>query len=108
MKIKILIPILLVSCSMNPPAKSIIESEDFKPIIKAIHLIEARHEIRNKSGIKNHVSLDSDYDSIFKAHNISKELFMESIDYYSMHPKKLNAIYESVLEELKSEKSKLP
>ena len=107
MKIKVLISILLVSCSMSPPPKSVIVTEDFKQIIKAMHLIEAKHELINTSATENNFSLKSDYDSILNAHSITEELFLESINYYTRNPDKLTSIYASMLDELKKEKESL-
>tara|TARA_B100001750_G_C14967339_1_gene331247 strand:+ start:168 stop:449 length:282 start_codon:yes stop_codon:yes gene_type:complete len=93
---------------MNPPSKSVIDTEAFKQIIKAMHLIEAKHELINKSASENNLSLKSDYDSLLNAHSITEELFIESINHYTNNPYKLNSVYTSILEELKKEKETLP
>ena len=108
MKIKVLIFVLFVSCSMNHPSKSVIEADNFKQIIKAMHLIESKHELINNSTTKSDSSLKSDYDSVLNAHSITEEIFIESINYYTNNPNKLISVYTSILEELKKEKEALP
>ena len=111
MKIMILLlSVLLLACTapkIEMPTGILSETE-FANMLKEIHLEEAAFEINKSKGLENAKNtLANNYQSIYKEHNIDASAFNKSLDYYAKHPKILEDIYSTVLEQLTDERSTL-
>ena len=106
--IRIIILLLIIACN-NSNHKSdiqILNNTEFASILKAIHLTEAKNILQKPTNIDS-LTLSNQYDSIFQAHNIQEEIFHQSMEYYLKHPKELEAIYDSILVDLRNNPSYL-
>jgi hypothetical protein len=57
---------------------------------------DSMHYLREK----NKDTLAVFYNDVFKHHGISKEKFMEAMNWYKKHPAELDSVYNSMLPEL--------
>ena len=104
--------IVLLACSSEKPKKeerpeSILSQEKMVAILTDVQLIEGaitKKLIDEKEG-KKHVK--EVYAATFEKHNITKEVFDESMEYYQKDTEKLEKIYDEVLNELSKKKAEL-
>lgn len=93
--------LLFTSCGESTEEtklKASVPKEKMISILIDIHLLEARAEefkMLNDSFI---TAKRAAYDSIFKKHNIEKELFMNSFEYYEKNPSEMDELYEYVVD----------
>ena len=106
--IKIIILLLVLACnnSNHKSESEILNNTEFANVLKAIHLTEAKNTLQKSNNIDS-LSLSNQYDSIFKAYSIEEDIFRQSMDYYLKHPKELEAIYDSILIDLRNNPSYL-
>jgi hypothetical protein len=108
MKINLLILFcLFISCNTTESQypESIIKEELFATVLKEIHLAEATFEL-NKSKGKEAAKkiLENTYSEIYLTHDINKQLFEETLSYFSNHPEELEQIYSKVIKDISEEK----
>ena len=101
---------LLFSCnnSNEELSENILSENNFKSILKEIHLAEATFELQKTKEImeaKN--ELANSYQNIYSEYAISEEDFKRALEHYSVNPEKLEKIYEKIIEELAKEKTNL-
>ena len=103
-----MIVLLIMACnnSNHESDVQILNNTGFASILKAIHLTEAKNTLLKSNNIDS-LSLSNQYDSIFQAYAIQKEIFHQSMEYYLKHPKELEAIYDSILVDLRNNPSYL-
>ena len=103
---KLIICLLLLSCSNNTISNvEIIPKNKFIQILQDIHIIEADYEMNKSNGEKkSKENLNSDYQKIFLNHNITKQLFNNTMSYYSSKPNQLEEIYYLTLQKISAEK----
>ena len=111
MKLNFLILLcLLFACAEqkeNLP-KDILSENEFGIVLQEIHLAEANFELeKNKDIEKAKDELSNSYTSVYKKHNISKEKFEKTLNFYAQNPEKLEKIYTNVLEKLTKDRSAL-
>lgn len=106
MKLNLLIICLvLISCSNNISSVEIIPKNKFVQILQDIHIMEANYDINKSKGEKRaKENLNSDYQKIFLNHNITKQLFNNTMSYYSRKPNQLEEIYDLTLQKISAEK----
>ena len=111
MKIYLLIlACLLFSCSNTEKKipKNILSETVFENVLKEIHLAEATFELKKNKDVEiAKKKLTNTYFYIYKKNKISEDNFKETLNYYSLNPKKLEQIYTNILEQLNTEKSKI-
>lgn len=97
--------ILLTSCGGNKEVempKDLIDSNTFIGIMIDVQLSEGmntqKNYVRNKSA-NEQPSVDP-YASIFEKHGVNAEDFRRTYDFYSHNPRKMEVIYEQVLDSL--------
>lgn len=74
---------------------NVLNTDDMAAVLADIHVAEAT--MTNKI---SYASLDikrAYYEGIFEKHNISRETFNKSIDWYSRHPKEFEEVYAQVI-----------
>ena len=101
---------LLFSCSNSDEKtpENILSKNNFESILKEIHLAEATFELHKTKGMgKAKNELANSYQNIYLKHTISEKEFQLTLDYYSIHPKKLEKIYDKILKELTKERATL-
>ena len=105
-----LLGVLLLGCT-DPETKiptGILSEVEFVNMLKDVHLAEATFELNKSKGIENAKNtLANNYQSIYKKHNIDDSTFSKSLEYYAKHPKILEEIYSTILEQLTDERSTL-
>ena len=105
-----ILSVLLLACAApkSEIPTGILSEMAFAGILKEVHLAEAAFELNKIKGLKNAKNtLANNYQSIYKEHNIDASAFNKSLDYYAKHPKILEDIYSTVLEQLTDERSTL-
>jgi len=81
--------------------QNLIERENFKKILMDFHLANAAEQsnkILKDSTIYKFAK--SYYPFIYQSNNVTENQLSETLDYYFKHPKKLDKIYEEIIEEL--------
>lgn len=116
----LLVPLLMInSCSSKEEEKKfeliegIIPEETMINLLVDIHIAEATikqgkndNRIRHLP-IKKKGNVNVFYYSIFKKYKIDRDIFVESIDYYSQYPEKFEEIYTEVINRLSETQSEL-
>lgn len=95
---------LLFACSKNATVQipeSVLPVEKMAAVMVDVHLMEAATNlnVRNSESVGGGGSIPLFID-IFKKHNITKEQYNKSYDFYTQNPEHLNKVYELILVEL--------
>ena len=99
--------LLLVSSCNNNSDSEYIEENEMAVLLEEIYLLENHYQIQYGSPATYKPYLDSSGMMVLKNHNISKEFFDKSFDYYSTHPSKMIAIQQSIIRSLNHRKESL-
>src|SRR5436190_24113954 len=79
--------------------KELISPDSMVNILVDVHLAEAATNVTRLNDVQKFSASDL-YPLIYKSHHIDSSAFRKSFEYYLQHPKKLDKIYEQVLNEL--------
>jgi EAL domain-containing protein (putative c-di-GMP-specific phosphodiesterase class I) len=90
----------LASCRGTHSDNPIIDKEKFIAILIDIHLTEASLMQSNPFEKGRTVSMIMQYDKIFEKHQVSREDFMQTFDYYRQHPKEMDELYNEITERM--------
>ena len=101
MSIKILIALFCVfmlnSCQNNDTLENVVESEKMISLLVDIHKTDALLSERSR---KLKAQTENIYETVLKKHNITREKFDASIDYYSKHSEEFEEMYVEIMREL--------
>lgn len=102
----VILGLILQSCShtVDPVPKELISPDSMVAILVDVHLAEAASNVTRINDVQRFSAYDL-YPVIFKTHKTDSIIFRESFDYYLQHPKKLDKIYEQVINELSRRES---
>jgi hypothetical protein len=97
----VIIPFLLLACSSGKDKPDDVLSKDkMVNVLLDIHLAEARvsqARLPLDSSLNYYIFLENE---IFQKHQIDSATYKKSMDYYTLHIRELDEIYESVLDSL--------
>ncbi len=101
MKIKKIIPlafffVIMAACTNRP--EGVIPPEKIIPIIEDVHLTDA--VLTNSRQFRKMSKKEGCYAYIYKKHNITREDFEKSMEYYAHNPKELRETYVDILKRL--------
>ena len=89
---------LFFSCQKDKVPEGIVDEKTMVDILAEMHTADAFFNIMNGYECDTLIGeINYTYNQIFKKHNVSKEDFDKSMDYYSKNPKKFRAMYEKVV-----------
>lgn len=91
--------------TMPPPG--IIPADTMVQILVDIHLIEASLKVKHAKKEENERFTEYYYDQLFEKHNINREQFDQSIEYYERDAEMIDKIYERVITELNKIQSQI-
>lgn len=78
--------------------ENLLSPDQMIEILTDVHIVEGAKIGRKVMG--DTLLMDAYYNKVFAKHGINKTLFEENFRYYSSEPKKMDAIYEKVVENL--------
>lgn len=84
--------------------KNLISQGIMAEVLADIHIAEASIQIENSEDDSIRQTYTNYYYAVFEKHNISKEAFVESMEYYIKNPEKLQLIYDNVTEILSTKR----
>ncbi len=84
--------ILLSGCSMRP--WGVLSHDKMVAVLLDVHIAEAAMKVVDTSAKR--IERQEYYNTVFGKHNITKEQFDKSLDWYSHHPKLLIEVYDDV------------
>jgi len=93
------------SCQNKDTKYTLLEKDDFKEVLKEIHLIDAAIAVHNNFDVRIY-PIEEEYYTIFDKYGINKEDFYYNFIYYHKS-KELNGIYDNMIQEMTVEKVKL-
>lgn len=95
--------IVLFGCKNTP--EGILDKEKMVAVYTDIHIAEGR--LRTVGIFADSAKLMAPvlYDEVYRTHQISREEFIKSYNYYQANPKEFEAIVDRVLEELSKKES---
>ena len=99
-----------MSCSEQPVEKlpkGVIPMDKMTAIMVDIQLIEAGIVVRKYNRTQRKNQITDYYLALYHKHDISKETFDLSLQYYTDHPGQLEEIYESMMEKLSELEAKV-
>ena len=79
---------------------NIIQPDRFTAILLDIRLAEANQKLLLQQGIHETQLLDSSYHIVYKVHNVSQDVVLESYHYYVLHPEWMDKITNDVIDRL--------
>lgn len=96
--------LIVTVCSCKPKEEAHLPAEKIQRILTDLHLAEinsmlvydSTHQARNK----NLDSLALYYNDVLAHHNISKEEFSKSLQWYKENPEELDSVYARVITDL--------
>ena len=94
----VLLLILLSGCGMRP--WGVLSHDEMVAVLLDVHVAEAAMKVVDTSAKR--IEKQEYYNTIFEKHNITKEQFDKSLDWYARHPKVLVEIYDDVKKEAES------
>ncbi len=103
----ILSGLLLTACSSHPkgpPGKGILRTRQLVELLVDLHYYESVYTVAGHSvGYRHEPESDTldYYLPVFEKHGTTREVFRESMKYYSYNPSQFEAIYDRVVDELK-------
>lgn len=86
---------------------TILPQQKMVDIIADMHLAEAIVVANPHGGDTNTQKVIDYYGFIYKKHNVSKENFKTSYDYYIHHPVLLDSVYSDVITKLSDKETKM-
>ncbi len=102
--VKLFVIVLLIACSNKDnnftPPPGILSQDSMVAILTDVHLVEGAKIGRKIMG--DTLTVEHYYHKVYDKHNISKEKFEKSFDFYNHNPAVMDEIYELVIEELNS------
>lgn len=99
--------IFLISCSKqaNLP-KDVLSKKEFIEIVAEIQKSQSLTNFKADTSMEiRNIRLENYNEDILKKHNISKERYNKSVEYYSTNPNELNKIMDQVVKELNKDAS---
>lgn len=84
--------LLLVGCTTRP--MGVLSHKEMVEVLVDVHIAEA--VIKTVDTSAKRIEKQEYYNTVFKKHNITKQQFDKSIDWYSKHHKKLVDVYDDV------------
>ena len=100
--------VVFVFCSCSKPQETVpahlLTPDSMVYILVDIHLVEAAANVTRFNDVQSFKAQEL-YPAVFKSHQTDSAAFHSSFNYYLKHPKKLEAIYEKVLDELSKRES---
>ena len=84
----------------NPVPASLIPADSMVRILVDVHLIESSLKTIHTKKQDNERYTDSYYLTLFEKHHITRQQFLQSLEYYERDVTKLEKIYENVIIEL--------
>ncbi|MDD5506702.1 MAG: DUF4296 domain-containing protein [Bacteroidales bacterium] len=104
--ISILILLFIVQCQPggrngdHPVPANLIPADTMITILVDVHLIESSLKMIHTKKLDNERYTDSYYHTLFEKHHITRQQFLQSLEYYEQDAKMLEKIYEDVIIEL--------
>ncbi len=94
--------LILIGCGKKAEKlpEGILTKEEMIPVMVDIELAESAITIKALHGDSARQYASDYYNFIYYNHNVPKEVFNKSLDYYIAHPKELDEIYTEVITEL--------
>lgn len=92
----------LASCSSKTeklPA-DILSKEQMSAVFIDLHLLDASMSVKKMLGMDANTYYQEQYAIILQSHQLTRQKFEKSFNYYCQHPKLLEPVYAKVLEEL--------
>ena len=99
--------IFLISCSKqaNLP-KGVLSKKEFIEILADIQKSQSLANIKSDTSFEiRNIRLENYNNDILKKHNVSKENYNKSVEYYSTNPEELNKIMDQVVKKLNKDAS---
>ncbi len=90
--------ILFFACNNENKIRKgeILKEKDFIDILIDIHKADGIIEFKNLQSVRNHTDSISLYNYVLKKHNVSREKFRKTVDYYAVHNEEYINIYKTV------------
>ena len=101
--------LLLAACSGGEDnvtiPSGVIPPDTMRPLLVDFYLTEAAIQVKvEQQGDVRQFIVDS-YTMVFDKHHITKQRYMESLEFYSNHPQLYREMYEKVIEDLSKEQT---
>ena len=104
----IILLFLFGSCNTSvirtPKPKNLISQSVMAEVLADVHIAEANIQISNSEDDSIHQTYSNYYNAVFEKHHISRETFIQSMDYYFKNPELLQNIYDNVTEILSTKR----
>lgn len=92
--------VLLAACGRDTLPEGVLSKEQMIPVMVDVQIAEGSIAIGNLHGDSARQKIADYYNHIYERHQVSKEDFQKSLEYYTRHPKQMDQLYKEVLSEL--------
>jgi hypothetical protein len=104
----IILLLLLGSCETSvirsPVPKHLLSETQLAGVLADIHIAEANIQLANSEDDSIKQTYVNYYNAVFENHHITREEFIQSMNYYIKNPELLQKIYEEVTEILSTKR----
>ncbi len=102
----ILFLMIFFSCTKKPVTipETVLSREEMVSVLVDIHLAQALAGV-NQFNDSAHYSLSDYSSSVFSRHHITREKYIQSLEFYTDHPELLDEMYTEVINELSKKQS---
>lgn len=95
------VPLLLSSCGGQPTLpEGILPDTVMRNILTDISIADAAANVSMGHPNMPRFRSETFYEPILEKHGVTRDRFLESLDFYTNNPKRLAAVYEDVLTEI--------
>jgi len=95
----LLLPLLCACGNLGAP-DSLLTPEEIVPILRDIHIVDAGVDKTNTPLMKRKKQRAALYDEVLVKHDINRETFYNSYQFYIEHPVLMDSIYSRVIDSL--------
>ena len=100
--------LLVMACKEKsvPVPEEVIQKDKMKTILIDIHVADAVAETKAQAGMNEKLLTEEYHQQIFKNHQVTQQLFVESMKFYESNPKLLDEMYAGIQDELSKREAK--
>jgi len=97
-----LLPFFLVACEEEQPGW-VMSEEEMVPVIKDLHLAYAGVDVTIRNPKNRPMKYQEMNELVIEKHNLDRQKFYDSYEYYQNEPALMDSIYQKVVNELNEE-----
>jgi hypothetical protein len=91
-----------------PEPDNLLEKEQLIPILADLSIVESAYQVKYIQVSRYSTLLQKEADSIFQRHEVTRDDYEKSMEYYSHNQEELMEIYQEVKKKIEKQRNELP